>query len=181
MKITRRACYCDAPQHSKAGRNLSAYRCNLSNILSNLTTAKPFFFSKGACHSYSNLASVFPLSHNKNILHKPLRTVSTFQFQVAGTQGLFESNTLPRRRLWSGRSALLSCLIQSAAQTSVSVLASGFCSVLVPLTQTSWHVFTFCSCFPLYPCFPSSSSSSLSLSEWACILVTTSLHPAHFV
>lgn len=73
---------------------------------------------------------------------------------------LTESVTLPHRHLCSSRPGLLCCLIQSAAQTPVlSVLASGFCSVLVLLTQTSWQVFTFCSCFSLYPCFPSSSSS----------------------
>lgn len=84
-------------------------------------------------------------------------------------------DVLWKRHLTLQAGQLSSCLIQSAAQTSlVSVLASGFCSVLVPLTQTSWQVFTFCSCFSLYPCFPSSSSSSSSslfLALWVSVRV----------
>lgn len=166
-------------EHSKAGRNLSAYCSNVSNILWNLTTTKTlllFFFFSEVCYKSINSASVSPQSFNNK---KPLTAYINHseQFQIIPSLPAlkisFRSGTLPPQALGEAAGQLSpSCLIQSAAQNAVvSVLASGFCSVLVPLTQTSWQVFTFCSCFPPYPCFPSStaSSSSSSLSLWVSV------------
>lgn len=77
----------------------------------------------------------------------------------------FKYSILPVWQWWWSRLDLV-----LSDQSDLCCFCFGFCSALVPLTPTSWQVFTFCSCFSLQPCFPSSSSSSFFiLALWAYV------------
>lgn len=84
--------------HSRAGRHLLSPCYSLSDILSNLKAVKePHSVKVFATEKRSASLSVnCNTTTKKHSLHKPL---SFKVLQVAGTQDLFESGTLPRRHL----------------------------------------------------------------------------------
>lgn len=77
---------------------------------------------------------------------------------------------------------LPSCLILSAPQTSVdSILAPGFCSLLDLLAR---HLDKSSLSVPVPLSTPVSRLPpplSFSFSQWVCVMITTSLYPAHFM
>ena len=166
-------------EHSKAGRNLSAYCSNVSNILWNLTTTKTlllFFFFRSLLqeHKFSlRLPAVFQQQKAPNSLHKPLRTISNYP-KFAGTQDLFQKRHLtPAGTWWSGRSAL-SLLSNPVSCSERCCFCFGIWLLLCsgpphPDILTSLHFLFLFPSLPLFPVLHRLLLLLLSLSVSECV------------